>query len=85
MILVSGRQKSIARRMRRNLKLENQKDLLKVNEFAARLNITDACVRRWLLARKIAAVKVGNRLIRIPATEAQRIIEEGLRPARRAK
>ena len=65
--------------------MEHQKDLLTVTEFAAALNITVACVRRWLLERKIAAVKIGTRLVRIPATEAARIIEEGLRPARRAK
>ena len=65
--------------------MENKNHLLTVTEFAEALNITVACVRRWLLERKIAGVKIGNRLIRIPATEAQRIIDEGLRPARRAK
>ena len=65
--------------------MENQKHLLKVPEFAAALNITVACVRRWLLERKITGIKVGKRLIRIPASEAQRIIDEGLRPARKGK
>ena len=58
--------------------------LLKVTEFAATLNITAACVRRWLLERKITSIKVG-RLIRIPESEAQRIVEAGMRPARREK
>ena len=65
--------------------MDNQKNLLKVPEFAATLNITVACTRRWLLERKITGIKIGKRLIRIPASEAQRIIEEGLRPARRVK
>ena len=60
-------------------------NLLKVHEFAATLNITVACTRRWLLERKITGIKIGKKLIRIPASEAQRIIEEGLRPARRGK
>jgi excisionase family DNA binding protein len=59
--------------------------LLTVNDFAGALNITPACVRRWLLERKISAVKIGKRLVRIPASEAQRIVDEGLRPARREK
>jgi excisionase family DNA binding protein len=54
--------------------------LLRVDEFASELNITVAAVRRWLLFRKISAVKVG-RLIRIPETEIARLISEGLRPA----
>jgi excisionase family DNA binding protein len=55
--------------------------LLTVNQFAAALGVTPACIRRWLLERRIASVKVGRRLVRIPAEEAQRIIEAGLRPA----
>lgn len=65
--------------------MESKKQLLRVDEFAATLDVTPACVRRWLFERRIASVKVGRRLIRIPATEAQRIIDEGLRPARRER
>jgi excisionase family DNA binding protein len=54
--------------------------LLTVDDFASALGVTPACIRRWLMERKIACVKVG-RLVRIPAEEAQRIIEAGLRPA----
>jgi len=55
-------------------------DLLTVPEFAARLKVTVACVRRWLVEKRVATVKVG-RLIRIPSIEADRIIDEGYRPA----
>jgi len=56
--------------------------LLRVAEFADSLGIKPSCVRRWLLERKIACVKVG-RLVRIPATEVERLIESGMRPAKR--
>ncbi len=54
--------------------------LLKVDQFAAVLGVTVACVRRWILERKITMVKIG-RLIRIPAEEEARLIKQGLRPA----
>jgi len=60
------------------------KKLLSVPEFAEALGITVACVRRWLLERKIACVKLG-RLVRIPAEECERMIREGLRPAQPAR
>ena len=59
--------------------------LLRVEEFADALGIKASCVRRWILERKISYVKVGNKLIRIPMSEADRIISEGLRPARRER
>lgn len=59
----------------------NQRALLSVPEFAALLGVTPACIRRWVLERKIATVKLG-RLIRVPASEADRLISSGLRPAR---
>ena len=57
--------------------------LLSITEFAARLQVTPACVRRWQFDGKIAIVKLG-RLVRIPATEVDRLISAGLRPARSA-
>ncbi|MBZ5562607.1 MAG: helix-turn-helix domain-containing protein [Acidobacteriia bacterium] len=57
------------------------KTLLSVPEFAEALGVTVACCRRWLLERKIAHVKLG-RLVRIPREELDRLIAEGLRPAR---
>jgi len=58
--------------------------LLNVGEFAAALGISNACVRRWILERKITSVKIG-RLVRLPSSEVSRIVEAGLRPARSAK
>jgi len=63
---------------------EQSSVLLSVQDFANSLNITVACVRRWILERKVTTVKLG-RLIRIPATEVQRLIDSGMRPARSAR
>lgn len=62
----------------------DEKSLLRVNEFAAILNVTPAAVRRWLLERKISSTRIG-RLVRIPRDEATRLIETGFRPARRVR
>ena len=56
-------------------------NLLSVDQFAQALGVTQACIRRWLLERKINSIKLG-RLIRIPGTEVQRLINSGYRPAR---
>jgi excisionase family DNA binding protein len=58
-----------------------QQTLLSIPDFAAALGVTIACIRRWLLERKIACVKIG-RLVRIPADELDRIVAEGYRPAK---
>lgn len=55
--------------------------LLTMQQFAERLGVTTACIRRWLLESKIAKVKLG-RLVRIPNEECERLIREGLQPAR---
>lgn len=55
--------------------------LLTVKQFAQALGITVACVRRWVLERKIQVVKLG-RLVRIPRSEVERLIDEGTVPAR---
>ncbi len=59
----------------------SEQTLLRVGEFAASLRITPACVRRWIREKKVTVVKLG-RLVRIPATEVERIIQLGTRPAR---
>ena len=61
---------------------DTEYSLLTVRQAAERLSVTEAAIRRWLLERRIASVKVGRRLIRIPASEIQRLVESGLRPAR---
>jgi excisionase family DNA binding protein len=68
---------------REGLPMKTRERLLSVPEFSESLRVTPACIRRWLLERKIAHVKIG-RLVRIPESEADRILGEGLRPARRA-
>jgi excisionase family DNA binding protein len=60
---------------------ETTNKLLTVPEFAQALGVTQACCRRWLLERKIAHVKLG-RLVRVPSDEVDRLIAEGLRPAK---
>jgi excisionase family DNA binding protein len=61
--------------------MEKDKLLLRVNEFAELLDVTPAAIRRWLLERKIASIRIG-RLVRIPREEATRLIAAGFRPAR---
>ena len=57
----------------------SQDSLLTVDEFAIHLRVTRACVRKWILERRVAVVKVG-RLVRLPSSEIRRIIDEGSRP-----
>ena len=53
--------------------------LWRVPGFAKALGVTEACVRRWLLTRQLAYIKLG-RLIRIPDSERRRLLEEGFHP-----
>ena len=62
----------------------SQVTLLSVSQVAERLGVTGACIRRWILERKISTVKLG-RLIRVPASEIDRLIASGLRLARPAR
>lgn len=55
--------------------------LFSVPEFSQVLGVTKACIRRWILERRISVVKLG-RLVRIPESEATRLIEQGFRPAK---
>jgi excisionase family DNA binding protein len=59
----------------------SEQTLLRVGEFAASLRITPACVRRWIRESKVTVVKLG-RLVRIPASEVERIVQLGTRPAK---
>jgi excisionase family DNA binding protein len=61
--------------------MNSQTKLLTVAQFAEALGVTVACCRRWTLERRITFTKIG-RLVRIPATEADHLIAEGLRPAK---
>jgi excisionase family DNA binding protein len=51
-----------------------------VNDFAERLRIKPVTVRAWAARRIIASVKLG-RCLRIPVSEATRLIELGFTPA----
>jgi excisionase family DNA binding protein len=55
--------------------------LLTIPEFATALRLKPSCIRRWIGESKITVVKVG-RLVRIPATEIERIVNKGTRSAR---
>jgi excisionase family DNA binding protein len=61
-----------------------QTALLSIPEFANALGVKRSCIRRWVLMRKITIFKVG-RLVRVPSTELDRLLAEGLRPARRER
>jgi excisionase family DNA binding protein len=63
---------------------KSEVSLLSVPQFANALGVTPACIRRWILERKITTVKLG-RLIRVPASEVERLVNSGLRPARPAR
>jgi excisionase family DNA binding protein len=57
-------------------------ELLRIDQFAEMLNIRPSTVRAWLLRRRIAKVRISKRAVRIPATEAERLIQEGIVPTR---
>jgi excisionase family DNA binding protein len=57
----------------------NHDPLLTVDEFADQLRVSRACVRKWILERRVAVVKVG-RLVRLRSSELRRIVDEGSRP-----
>lgn len=54
--------------------------LLTVTEAATALSIRPKTCWAWIGARKIATHRIG-RCVRIPATEIQRILDEGFTPA----
>jgi excisionase family DNA binding protein len=59
-----------------------QERLLRVPDFADRLGLRVSTVRSWVLHRRIRVVRVSKRAIRIPESEADKIIEAGTIPAR---
>ncbi len=63
---------------------ENRDPLLTVEEFADELRVTRACVRKWILTRKVGVVKIG-RLVRLRSSELRRIVDEGSRPPARPR
>ena len=63
--------------------MSTKDNLLTVPEIAQRLAVKESTIRAWLLSRRLCKVRVGRRAVRIPASEVDRIIAEGLIPARR--
>lgn len=56
-----------------------ESQLLTSKQFAYAIGVSEAYVRTWTLERKIKVVRLG-RLVRIPRTEVQRLIDEGAIP-----
>jgi excisionase family DNA binding protein len=54
--------------------------LMNVPQFAELLGVTQSCIRRMVLERRLSVVKVG-RLVRIPSSEYDRIVAKGTRRA----
>lgn len=53
-------------------------------EAADELGVTESCIRRWILTRKISSYRVG-RLVRISKGEIARILSDGFVPARESR
>ena len=56
---------------------ETQCLMLSPKEFAKRLSVSRWTIYSWLQQGTIKGVKVGNRLVRIPESELNRIIQRG--------
>jgi excisionase family DNA binding protein len=62
------------------LKHESDK-LLTGAQVAEMLSLKPVTIRQWIAKRKLASVKVGDRAVRIPASEVAKLIERGFVPA----
>jgi excisionase family DNA binding protein len=61
-------------------KYETEK-LLTGAQVAQMLGLKPVTIRQWIAKRKLASIKVGDRAVRIPASEVNKIIERGFTPA----
>lgn len=59
-----------------------QEVLITVDEAARILGLKPSTLRAWRLSRRIPIVRVGRRAIRIPMSAVERLISDGLIPAR---
>ncbi len=50
-------------------------------QIAEQLGLKPVTIRQWISKRKLASVKVGDRAIRVPASEIEKLIEQGFVPA----
>jgi len=55
-------------------------ELLTIREAAQKLGLREKTIRRRVALRKIEYIKAGERAVRIPSTEIDRIIEAGRVP-----
>jgi excisionase family DNA binding protein len=55
-----------------------------VAQAARALNLSVACIRAWVLQRRIAYLKLG-RSIRIPASEIRRLLEDPITPSHKQR
>lgn len=55
-----------------------------VSAAADELNVSVSTIRAWIAQRRIAFIRLG-RAIRIPAGEIERLLEDGLVPARQGR
>jgi excisionase family DNA binding protein len=63
------------------MSVAKERSLMTIPEFAEALGVTVACCRRWTLERRVTFTKIG-RLVRIPASEIERLIADGMHPAK---
>jgi excisionase family DNA binding protein len=61
--------------------IQHEPDVIRVQEFARRLQISVWTARQWVYRGKVASVKVGKLLL-IPASEVSRLVAENTRAAR---
>ena len=61
--------------------VSSESRVLTSKQFANAIGVSEASVRRWTMEGKINMVKFG-RLVRIPRTEIQRLMDEGAIPVR---
>lgn len=59
-----------------------ENELFRVEEAAEFLNVKPSTIRAWLLRRKLPAVKVGARCVRIPRRALEQLVNENTVPAR---
>ncbi len=55
--------------------------LLRIPEVAEQLTLRPVTIRAWLVRRKLAYLRIG-RSIRIPRSEVDRVLSEGMVPRR---
>jgi excisionase family DNA binding protein len=59
--------------------------LLTVTESARILNLKPSTLRAWILRRKIAYVKLGEKAVRIREEDLPKLVENGTVPSREVR